>query len=153
MPLVSGPLSYRLSWSHVLRQLIVNSCLRVPSSLRPTRKSPSTCSWVGHLTPYLYLIRKAILGKLTGRDWDSMNHPQLFHIELQLVVEVTGAFPKGGLTRVLSVTNFIWPYLHQFFDDSHGLKASLKPLRIPFDRYQSRLKAINNGRDIRQINW
>jgi len=51
------------------------------------------------------------------------------------------------------VTNFIWPYLHQLFDDSHGLKASLKPLRRPFDRYQSRPEAINNGRDIRQINW
>jgi len=50
------------------------------------------------------------------------------------------------------VTNFIWPYLHQFFDDSHGLKASLKPLKRPFDKYQSHLKAINNGRDIRQIN-
>jgi len=51
------------------------------------------------------------------------------------------------------VTNFIRPYLHQFFDDSHGLKASLKPLKRPFDRYQSRLEAISIGRDIRQINW
>jgi len=53
----------------------------------------------------------------------------------------------------VTVTNFIWPYLHQFFDDSHGLRASLKPLRRPFDRYQSRLEAISIGRDIRQINW
>jgi len=52
-----------------------------------------------------------------------------------------------------NVTNFIQPYLHQFFDNSHGLKASLKPLRRPFNRYQSRPEAINNGRDIRQINW
>ena len=52
-----------------------------------------------------------------------------------------------------SVTNFIRSYLHQFFDDSHGLKASLKPLKRPFDRCQSRLEAINNGRDIKQINW
>jgi len=51
------------------------------------------------------------------------------------------------------VTNFIWSYLCQFFDDSHSLKASLKPLRRPFDRCQSCLKAINNGRDIKQINW
>jgi len=43
------------------------------------------------------------------------------------------------------ITNFIWSYLHQFFDNSHGLKASLKPLKRPFDRYQSRLEAINNG--------
>jgi len=43
------------------------------------------------------------------------------------------------------VTNFIQSYLHQFFNDSHGLKASLKPLKKPFDRCQSCLEAINNG--------
>jgi len=59
----------------------------------------------------------------------------------------------GGGGACGFVTNFIRPYLHQFFDDSHGLKASLKPLRRPFDRYKSRLEAINIGRDIRQINW
>jgi len=51
------------------------------------------------------------------------------------------------------VTNFIQPYLHQFFDDSHGLNGYGKPLKRPFDRYQSCLKAISIGRDIRQINW
>jgi len=52
-----------------------------------------------------------------------------------------------GMTSLccLHVTNFIQSYLHQFFDYSHGLKASLKPLRRPFDRYQSHLEAINNG--------
>jgi len=33
------------------------------------------------------------------------------------------------------VTNFIWPYLHQFFIDSHGLNGYGKPLKRPFDRY------------------
>jgi len=56
-------------------------------------------------------------------------------------------------TPIFTVTNFIWSYLHQIFDDSHGLKASLKPLRRPFDRCQSRLEAINIGQDIKQINW
>jgi len=56
-------------------------------------------------------------------------------------------------TCITLVTNFIRSYLHHFFDDSHGLKASLKPLRRPFDRCQSRLEAINIGRDIKQINW
>jgi len=51
------------------------------------------------------------------------------------------------------VTNFIRPYLHQFSIDSHGLNGYRKPLKRPFDRYQSRLEAISNGRDIRQINW
>jgi len=30
-----------------------------------------------------------------------MNHPWPFHVELWLVVEVTDAFPKGDLIRVL----------------------------------------------------
>jgi len=51
------------------------------------------------------------------------------------------------------VTNFIGPYLHQFSIDSHSLNGYGKPLKRPFDRYQSCLEAINNGRDIRQINW
>ena len=54
---------------------------------------------------------------------------------------------------VICVTNFIQPYLHQFSINSHGLNGYGKPLKRPFDRYQSRLEAINNGRDIRQINW
>ena len=58
-----------------------------------------------------------------------------------------------NLGQILFVTNFIWPYLHQFSIDSHGLNGYRKPLKRPFDRYQSRLEAINNGRDIRQINW
>jgi len=56
---------------------------------------------VEHLAPHLYLVREAILGKPTRRDWDSMNCPWPFHVELWLIVEVTGAFPKGGLTGVL----------------------------------------------------
>jgi len=86
---------------------MVNSHLRVPSSLRPTRKSPSTHSWVGRLASHLHLVREAILGKPTRRDWDSMNCPWPFHVELWLIVEVTGAFPKGGLTRVLRMVSVI----------------------------------------------
>jgi len=65
-----------------------------------------------------------------------------------------GALVLDEVHKILaSVTNFIWPYLHQFFIDSHGLNGYGKPLKRPFDRYQSRLEEINNGRDIRQINW
>ena len=55
--------------------------------------------------------------------------------------------------NIQTVTNFIRPYLHQFPIDSHGLNGYRKPLKRPYDRYQSRLEVINNGRDIRQINW
>ena len=65
---------------------------------------------------------------------------------------------KHALTKLRaeikgSITNFIQSYLHQIFDDSHSLKASLKPLRRPFDQCQLCLEAINNGWDIKQINW
>jgi len=40
------------------------------------------------------------------------------------------------------VTNFIWPYLHQFFNDSHGLNGYGKPSKRPFDQCQSHLKVI-----------
>ena len=60
-------------------------------------------------------------------------------------------FFKGHVERArinvcnLDVTNFIQSYLHQFFDDSHNLNGYGKPLKRPFDRYQSRLKAISIG--------
>jgi len=43
------------------------------------------------------------------------------------------------------VTNFIQPYLHKSFDNSHCLNGYKKPLKRPFDRYQSCLEAINIG--------
>jgi len=49
------------------------------------------------------------------------------------------------------VTNFIWPYLHQFFNNSHGLNGYWKPLKRPFDWYQSCFEEINIGRAIEQI--
>ena len=68
----------------------------------------SWCSGVEiEVSPYIHLVREAILGKLTRRDWDSMNCPWPFHIELWLIVEVTGTFPKGGLTRALGVVSVI----------------------------------------------
>ena len=59
----------------------------------------------------------------------------------------------GGRGCYGVVTNFIQPYLHQFFYDSHSLNGYGKPLKRPFNRYQSYLEVISIGRDIRQINW
>jgi len=111
--------------------------------------------------------------KLTSNDiTDYIRHTDLFEsISFSSKPRVIKASPKldmaivwldiwdsqnGSKAKSLinhSVTNFIRSYLHQIFNDSHGLKASLKPLRRPFDRCQSRLEAINIGRDIKQINW
>jgi len=71
--------------------------------------------------------------------------PKRFRITREIIGDLLKNMP--------SVTNFIWPYLHQFSIDSHGLNGYGEPLKRPFYRYQSRLEAINNGRDIRQINW
>jgi len=62
---------------------------------------------VRRLAPHLHLVREAILGKPTRRDWDSINCPWPFHIELWLVVEVTSIFLKGDLTRVLEIVSVI----------------------------------------------
>jgi len=43
------------------------------------------------------------------------------------------------------VTNFIWPYLHQFFNNSHSLNGYEKPSKRPFDQYQLHLEAISIG--------
>jgi len=49
-----------------------------------------------------------------------------------LWLNTTSHFVKHLHTNNGGITNFIWSYLHQFFDDSHGLKTSLKPLGKPF---------------------
>jgi len=38
-----------------------------------------------------------------------------------------------NLEPYMSVINFIWPYLNQFFDDSHSLNSYGKPLKRHFD--------------------
>jgi len=55
--------------------------------------------------------------------------PQVFSGKMKEV----SAFINVACLYIRIVTNFIWPYLHQFFDYSHGLKTSLKPLKRPFD--------------------
>ena len=39
--------------------------------------------------------------------------------------------PKDDKLR--AVTNFIWPYFYQFFDNFHSLKGYEKPSKISFD--------------------
>jgi len=52
---------------------------------------------------------------------------------------------KNNKILTFRVINFIRPYLHQFFIDSHVLNGYGKPLKRPFNRYQSHLEEINNG--------
>jgi len=63
-----------------------------------------------------------------GDTWESREN-------LENAKELVEEFEREYGEEAEDVTNFIRPYLHQFFNDSHGLKASLKPLRRPFDRY------------------
>ena len=77
--------------------------------------------------------------------FQALNTTKLWLIEAkELVVEVDAQYIKG----ILNVTNFIRPYLHQFFDDSHSLNGygkPLKPLKRTSDQYQSRLEKISIG--------
>jgi len=74
-----------------------------------------------------FLVRwKGYMAK--GDTWESREN-------LDNAKELVEEFEREYGKEAEDVTNFIQPYLHQFFDDSHGLKASLKPLRRPFDRY------------------
>jgi len=50
-----------------------------------------------------------------------------------------------------SVTNFIWTYLHQFFDNFYSINRARKPLWRHFGQYQICLKEINIGQAIRKI--
>jgi len=102
------------------------------------------------MSPEFFLppILPGPVSRLVVREWLSGHRWWIWSTELTCLCERLGTVLSSEV-----VTNFIRSYLHQFFDDSHGLKASLKPLRRPFDRCQSRLEAINNGWDIKQINW
>jgi len=44
-----------------------------------------------------------------------------------------GNMLESKVTQNHYVTNFIQPYLHQFFDNSHSLSGTQKPLKRPFD--------------------
>ena len=103
-----------------------------------------------HRRRFQYLIKWKGYGR-EHNSWESAS--EVFAPEL--TVEFHRKHPRAPrhIRHMEFVTNFIWPYLHQFSIDSHGLNGYGKPLKRPFDRYQLRLEAISNGRDIRQINW
>jgi len=104
-------------------------------------ESLSVSSYPSHITLYssLHALQQSIL-ESTILEISYSGSPSM----------ITSA---GRGSECCCVTNFIQPYLHQFSIDSHGPNGYGKPLKRPFDRYQSRLEAISNGRDIRQINW
>jgi len=61
--------------------------------------------------------------------------PKTFKDVAKLPANSKKRWLESCLEELKSVTNFIRPYLHQFFIDSHGLNGYGKPLKRPFDRY------------------
>ena len=114
-----------------------HSCLAACSWKSPS-PSPSTPSVLLSEWPFFFFF---------------LHHELVRCIELYCHHIVNSFKLISPLHIKLPVTNFIWSYFHQFFYNFHGLKTSLKPLKKPFNLCQSCLKAINNGRDIKQINW
>ena len=77
------------------------------------------CSWNDGSKTQYYVV---ILDRLQGRSRALEQAPE--------------SRIRGPLTTtIVLVTNFIWPYLHQFFNNSYGLNSYGKPLKRPFDRY------------------
>jgi len=106
---------------------------------------------------YDSLFGLEIITVLVALKWDGQNS-KLIQVSATFTIFSKHRSLENRVLRCLQemwlgVTNFIWPYLHQIFIDSHGLNGYRKPLKRPFDEYQSHLEAINNGQDIRQINW
>ena len=48
-----------------------------------------------------------------------------------LSIDISHILKQSILTKL--VANFIWLYLHQFFNNSHGLNSAGKPLKRPFN--------------------
>ena len=61
--------------------------------------------------------------------------PKTFKDVAKLPADSKKRWLESCLEELKSVTNFIRPYLHQFFIDSHGLNGYGKPLKRPFNRY------------------
>jgi len=62
-----------------------------------------------------------------GSEVHSHNGSCIYSVENQMGTLLSSLYQP-------SVTNFIWPYLHQLFDNSHGLNGYVKPLKRPFDQ-------------------
>ena len=97
---------------------------------------------VSILVSFVYLRQDLLFHACQFHSFQGMHHKELWSKEDNVLI-------VGGSISVISsprqcvqfaysmskavVTNFIQPYLHQFFDDSHSLNGYGKPLKRPFD--------------------
>ena len=99
-----------------------------------------------HWQTYLLLTNQSETYNKRKRDKIIVHRGHIQHTS-HLYTQILGQ----ARAYMVFVTNFIQPYLHQFFNNSHGINGSQKPLKRPFNWCQSHLEAINIGQDIRQI--
>ena len=71
------------------------------------------------------------------------------NIEVEKVDTHEGVIVKALLDNS-TVTNFIWTYFQQFFNNFYSLNGTEKPLKRPFDQYQIHFVAISISWAIRQ---
>jgi len=72
------------------------------------------------------------LGTLCFKKTCLTNSPASMTVSIDLTVGMNIACLVSWSTTTrmsVCITNFIWPYLHQFFDDSHSLNGYKKPLK------------------------
>ena len=124
-------------------------------------KSPSIAE--SHIIDKALELLSIITGKSLATTFHNGAQPdkQILEILTKLTEKVDKLSeqinkPRKRVLRIIepkeSVTNFIQPYLYQFFNDSHGLNGYRKPSKRPVNLCQSHLETINIGQDIRQIN-
>ena len=117
-------------------------------------KSPSIAE--SHIIDKALELLSIITGKSLATTFHNGAQPdkQILEILTKLTEKVDKLSeqinkPRKRVLRIIepkeSVTNFIQPYLYQFFNDSHGLNGYRKPSKRPFNQCQSRLEAINIG--------
>ena len=105
-------------------------------------KSPSIAE--SHIIDKALELLSIITGKSLATTFHNGAQPdkQILEILTKLTEKVDKLSeqinkPRKRVLRIIepkeSVTNFIQPYLYQFFNDSHGLNGYRKPSKRPFD--------------------
>jgi len=138
-------------------QNLLSTSLDVPLQLMEEKWGSQSGS--SHLQGFFRNVYTNMKSFRTSYDTQASLLSSFWETDLPLYTWGSAYYKERSLTEIhselsvsLPVTNFIQPYLHQFFNDSHVLNDSWKPLKRPFNQYQSHFKAIINGQDIRQIN-
>ena len=130
---------------------------KIPQEIFTGEKPKISHLYVFGYKAYVYLPNEVRINKLIPCSklmifirYENNGYIFIYHTQRNVIFcSIQAIFDEGHFPRYLFVINFIWPYLHQFFNDFHSLNGTQKPLKRPFNWYQSCLEAINIGQYIK----